>query len=277
MSPIQPHPLLFITFPLAFLFEIGFPILLAAWFVRRGRGSWKLVGIGALVFIGAQALHIPFLSWLTRALAGSAIERWTPTQQLLFNAVVLGLLAGIFEEGARAVAFYLLKDRARTWRQAVSLGIGHGGIESVVFAGLPVLFSFAVMVVYLVNPAQSMNPLLKQQAVAILGTPWHLPLAGLVERAAAITIQITLTVIVLQAFIRRNALYFVGAVLWHALVDFAAVYLSGIKLGVWPLEGVVALLALASLALLIYLIRHEPQPAAEAGEAGLPAGQPGEE
>lgn len=167
-----------ITFPIAIIFEICFPILLGIWFVRRYRSSWKLVGIGALVFVGAQVLHIPFLSWLTSLFTAGTLPAPGAAYRVLFNAVLLGLLAGLFEETARAIAFYFLKDQARSWKPAVALGIGHGGIESILLVGLPVLATFAAMLVWRAQGVQNLDPLTAQQVTTYFATSWDLPLAG---------------------------------------------------------------------------------------------------
>lgn len=81
------------------------------------------------------------------------------------------------------------------------------------------------------------------------------------ERAATILTQITFSLIVLQAFIRHNALWYVAAVLWHAVIDAVAVLLGGYGWGYWPIEGVVVVFGLVNAGILGYLIRHEPQEA----------------
>jgi uncharacterized membrane protein YhfC len=253
---------MYVTFPIAILVEIGLPILLAVWVVRRFKVGWKLVGIGALIFVAAQLVHIPLLSLVSPALAESPIKNWPRINQVLFNGVFLGLMAGIFEETARLIGFRLLKDRARTWKEALALGIGHGGIESLLLAGLPVLITFVALLQYRFG-SQYGDPLLSQQFDPLLAMPWHIPLAGAVERISAITSQITFAMIILQVFIRRNILFYVAAVLWHAFMDFLAVFLTGIGWSAWPLEGVMAVIALMNLGILLWLIRNEPAPLAE--------------
>lgn len=244
------------TFPIAILFEIGFPILLAFWFVRRHAGSWKIIGVGALVFAGSQVLHIPFLNWLTAQFSQGVLPPTPPAYRLIFNATLLGLLAGLFEETARVIAYWALGHRARDWRAGVSLGIGHGGLESAGFVGLTALSTFIALVIYSVHPS-TFDPLTASRLQAALAEPWHLPLAGALERASALALQVTLSVMVLQVFVRRNALWYLAAVLWHALVDFFAVILSGIGWNPWANEGILVLFGLVSLVILFALIRAE--------------------
>ncbi len=77
------------------------PILLAFYLTRKFKLSWKLVLAGALTFIASQVLHIPLVYGLTALFNNGTLppipEAWTA----IFNAILLGLLAGIFEETAR--------------------------------------------------------------------------------------------------------------------------------------------------------------------------------
>jgi hypothetical protein len=92
-----------------------------------------------------------------------------------------------------------------------------------------------------------------------------------------LAVQITLAVIVLQAFLRpRGWLWFLAAVGWHALVDAAAVY-AGFTTGVYGgsvngtviTEAIVALMAAISLVMLFKL-----KPAAETESVPPPAPPP---
>jgi ABC-2 type transport system permease protein len=76
-----------------------------------------------------------------------------------------------------------------------------------------------------------------------------IPLAGFlpfVERVIAITLHVSLSVIVLQAFTgrKRGFLYVIAAILYHAAVDFVAVVGVRQLESVWLLEGILALTVL---------------------------------
>jgi uncharacterized membrane protein YhfC len=81
------------------------PILLAFYLTRKFKLSWKLVLAGALTFIVSQVLHIPMVFGLTALFNNGIIPAIPEAWRAIFNAVLLGLLAGIFEETARLILF----------------------------------------------------------------------------------------------------------------------------------------------------------------------------
>lgn len=249
-----------VTYPIAFLFEIIFPFWLAGWFVRRYGSRWSLVWIGGLVFILSQAVHIPLLSGVNSLFINKTLPL-PPRQYLLFfSAGIGGLLAALSEETLRAIAYWFLKGRARLWKDGVALGIGHGGAESIFFVGVPVLLSFVVMMLARYAPGvlgSSVTPQMQNQVAAFFTTSWDQPLAGAVERLSTIVTQIAFSVIILQAFVRHNAWWYVLAVIWHMLIDAGSVILSN-SVGVWPTEGILVVVALVNLWVIFKLRGKEP-------------------
>ena len=117
-----------------------FPILLGWWIRRRYSVGWGVFGAGALTFIGSQVLHLPF-NWAIGLIGGGrGVALWP----LPLVAVVAGLSAGVFEEGARWIVLTFFLKRARGWRAALQFGAGHGGVEAIL-VGLVVLLSLAAM------------------------------------------------------------------------------------------------------------------------------------
>jgi hypothetical protein len=75
---------------------------------------------------------------------------------------------------------------------------------------------------------------------------------GAVERAFAVVIQISLSVLVFQAIARRKLLWLIVAVGWHTAIDFVAVV--GLRIwGVYTTEAALAVFALISLGILLHL------------------------
>jgi ABC-2 type transport system permease protein len=222
---------------------IGLPVGAAVFWRQRFRVPWLYFCIGILTFLGAQAVHIPLNELLERInlLPEGAVEGG----RLIQAAIVLGLTAGLTEELARTIG-YLIVKKARRLEDGVLLGLGHGGIEAMIFGG--VLLAASAGVLWFVQqggllPGASAEQLsaLYEQLDLITQSPL-LAVVSVIERALAMTLHVVLSVMVLQAFTRRQWLYVVAAILYHAFVDAAAVYAANQLENVWLIEGLVALM-----------------------------------
>ena len=94
--------------------------------------------------------------------------------------------------------------------------------------------------------------LANRQAAAFWSSPAYTGLLGLAERVFAICLHVALSVMVLYSVVYRKPAWFWLAMLWHAFVDAAAVYLMP-GIGAVAVEGVVAVMAVVSLAILFGL------------------------
>lgn len=256
----------------AALVMIAMPLALGAYLVRKFKTGWGLFLIGAVTFIASQIFHIPFNAYvLDRLLRSIGFDSTTgPGMTLAVAAILLGLSAGVFEEGARWLAYRFWIRRARAWPQGVVFGSGHGGAEAVI-AGLLALATLIQLTALqgqdlaAVVPAEQLAAA-EAQVEAYWGLPVWVALAPALERASALAVQITLAVIVLQAFLRpRGGLWLLAAIGWHALVDAAAVY-AGVATGVYAgstagiliTEGLI--LAFAAVSLVILFRLRGPSP-----------------
>jgi len=256
-----------VAYVISFLGMIVLPILLGIYLARKFKLSWKPLLAGALTFIASQVLHIPFLYGLTAAFKNGTLPAIPGGWSTVFNAVLLGLLAGLFEETARYILFKFILRKANTWNEGVLVGVGHGGIEAILIGVLAAL-AFVNMLVYK-NMDLSLVPsipadqleLAKQQVAAYWSAPVYMAFLGLVERFSAVCLHIALSVMVLYSIVAKKPLWFWFALLWHAFVDAAAVFLVQ-KVSVVSLEGIVGVMALISLGVLFFLRGKFPQPSA---------------
>jgi uncharacterized membrane protein YhfC len=253
---------------------IGIPLALAAFLTGRFQLTWRLVWIGAGTFVGSQLLHIPANVLIGRLFATGVLPNPMPDWQLLVSAAIGGLSAGLFEEVARYAAFRWWAREARSWRQAVLLGCGHGGAESVILGILTLYSLFSLFTYRGVDltpwvPAEQLHAA-QQQVDAYWSMPWSMSLLGAVERGLTIPIQIGFSVLVYQVFARRRLYWLAIAVLWHAAIDgVIAIYLGRLWIdrypcGVYAVEAVLALATVASLALIFRLRSAEPSATAAA-------------
>ena len=265
--------MIYFLLSLNFLLMIAMPLALG-WFIARRRGaSWRLFGIGAVTFIAAQVFHIPFNFLVDRS--GILPENLSIVTNLVIVALFLGLSAGVFEEGARYLAYRYWARDARTWGKGLMLGAGHGGVESIIvgllgginFVALAAMRSGALLEQM---PAEQL-PLVEAQIEALFATPLHLALLGAVERIFALTAHLALSLMVMQVFTRGRIRWLLAAILWHTLLNAVAVF----AINTWDAvvtEALIGVIALLSLGIIFWLREPEPieeelEPLPEAGPA----------
>jgi uncharacterized membrane protein YhfC len=246
------------------------PLALGIFLVRRWKLGWRLFFLGAATFIGSQVLHIPFNQFIVLPYMDKlGLISNNEVSALVLYGLVLGLSAGVFEEGARYLVYRVWLSDVRRWKEAVLYGAGHGGVEAILLGGLA-LYAFFQATAYrnadlseLVPPNQL--ELAKAQIEAYWSAPWHDALIGAFERAFAVIIQISLAILVFQAVARRKIIWLFLAVGWHTAVDALAVF--GIqRWGVYPTEAIVAGFALISLAMILFLRKYPEAVPEDLGE-----------
>ncbi|HZD57700.1 MAG TPA: YhfC family glutamic-type intramembrane protease, partial [Anaerolineales bacterium] len=112
--------------------------------------------------------------------------------------------------------------------------------------------------------------LAEQQVSAYWSATWYGSLLSFVERALALPVQISLSILVLQVFVRRQSRWLWMAIGWHTLVDALAVF-SAQTWGIYLTEGLIALVAAVSVAIIFVLREPEAQPVSS--ERPLPTEQ----
>jgi uncharacterized membrane protein YhfC len=260
------------------LLMLAMPVLLGMFLAGRLKADWRVFGLGMLAFFGSQVLHIPFNAWVLSPL----MQRWhlqpvAGSAQLAAMAVLLGLSAGVFEESARYLAYRRWLPENRLWRDGLMLGAGHGGMEAILLG----LLSFYAFLQLMALRGTDLTQLLKADQVeitrSILQMYWSLPyyqhLIPALERAAAICIHLGLSLLVLQAFTRHNRLWFVLAVIWHAVVDTVAVFAVS-TWGVYVTEGLVVICGLISVGIVFALRRQQKDEPQLEAELPPPPGRP---
>ncbi|MCD1258664.1 YhfC family intramembrane metalloprotease [Paenibacillus athensensis] len=217
---------LFITMILTGLLCIALPLTVFVVLRRRLALRWGVFGIGMLTFFVSQVvLRLPWQIPLTKA---AAAHGWTTG----WSGVLLGLgaavTAGVFEEGGRYLTYRWLVRRP-TRSDAIALGLGHGGFESMALVGVSIIASGMVM--FLVS--QGALPLPADQAAALqptldklAHTAWYEQLVALLERASAISFHVAMSALVYTAYVRRKWLPLWGALGLHIVLDGSAALLA---------------------------------------------------
>ena len=243
------------------LLMIAMPVGLAIYLTRRWKLGWGLWFIGAGTFIFSQVGHIPFNSAAGALLNRTSMVNWSKPNQLIFNAIFLGLSAGLFEELFRYGMFRWWAKDARSWRKGVLAGAGHGGVEAIIL-GILVLYSFMQLAAYrnvdlaTIVPAAQLE-VAQGQITTYWSATWYASLLGALERFFTIPVQIAFSVIVMQTFTRKQWFWVWLAVLYHALIDASVVYLLQ-PLGMYGVEALAGGFAVLSVIIIFSLRQPEP-------------------
>jgi uncharacterized membrane protein YhfC/ABC-type transport system involved in multi-copper enzyme maturation permease subunit len=227
-----------IAYTIVIILTVALPLVVAVWLRRRFRVSWFFFGVGALTFIGSQVVHLPLNEFLGKVgiLPAAPEGGWQITQM----AIIAGLTAGVCEELARTVGYALLK-RARKLENGLMLGIGHGGTEAMIL--MCILTAGTVVQLFMLRGVDLSTMDFSAQQLAYIAEQMKMfeqtPLQAvlpMLERMIAMTFHVILSLMVLYAFQKRNAMWVVAAILYHAIVDMVAVLLHFQAVNNWLLE-----------------------------------------
>lgn len=220
------------------ILAISIPVVLIAVWKMRTRKSLVPFFAGVLVFL-LFARGLEMIPHMIFVLTDNPLSRIVNGNAVLY-ALYGGLMAGLFEEGGRYIAFRFLLKKYPEKETAVSYGIGHGGIECILVLGVGYLqyFTYGQLInngtmdkmleSYQGNSQMldSMNQLLDMLKGMKQSDCW---LAGW-ERISALLLQIALSILVYQAVKVAGKKYMLwAAVVLHMLIDIpAALYQKGV-------------------------------------------------
>ena len=240
---------------LAGVFTVVLPLGLGIFFWKKTGGRWRFFFLGCVIFpVFAMVLEQQVHGILLGGPLGAALQG-----NLWLYALYAGLMAGVFEECGRWLAFKLTLRGSRGPEDVLMYGAGHGGVEAVLLAGMTMLNNIIISLALnrggLEAVEDLMGPIPEAGMAAIqsmAATPAGLYFWTAFERLLAVGLHVALSVLVYAAVRKGGRRYwFPAAILIHALVDMAAV-LTNALFSVVVTEGTVALLTLG----VIFLARE---------------------
>lgn len=246
-----------IVMALDMVLGVGVPLLLGYLLVDKCGLPLRTFLVGCATFILFALILEPVLHRLV--LGGPLGE--TIRSSTLYYALYGGLAAGIFEETGRFAAMgTVLRKVHHDDGNALMYGAGHGGVEVLLVLGITMLNNLIISVLLNTGHLDLLTAKLDAtQAGAFSSVTQQLqdlsPLTLLIaplERALALILHISLSVLVWTAVTRRKTWLFPLAILLHASVDAAAVALS--RQGMVPIlvEGVLLILTALCAALALF-------------------------
>jgi uncharacterized membrane protein YhfC len=226
--------LLSISIVLALLITIGLPIGVALWFKKKYHLPWRIFSYGALAYFLAQALVSILVTGFV-SLVGSGTIVLSDQSLYVVQIVISVLLTAVMGVIIRWLGMKHLNEDLDNLKSAYGIGIGFGGIESIMLVGIPLLATFIPMIRNTNIDPQTTT--LEPEVIVQIEELWQVspivPLAGALERIAAFVLHITVTILVLQIFKRKSKLWMAAAIGLEVLVNGSIVGLaeSGISYG----------------------------------------------
>lgn len=243
--------LLSIAIVIALLITIALPIAAGFWVNKKFRVPWRIISYGTLGYFLVQALvTLLFNGFATLVNNGTlALSDQAFYVAQIGISIFLGALLGVL---IRWAGMKYLKEELDKLEAAYGIGIGYGGAESIMLVGLPLLTTFITMLTNLnINPeTTTLDPAVVTQLEELWQVPAFIPLAGSLERISALVMHITVTILVLQVFQRKNNLFLAAAVGVELLINGLIAGLSEAGL----MYGWVILISVVLMAGNIYLL-----------------------
>jgi uncharacterized membrane protein YhfC len=235
----------------ALLVTIALPIAAGIWLNKKWHVPWRVITYGALAYFIVQALMTFLFSGFVSLVDNGTLvlsDQAYLTVQLSISVVFAALLGVLI----RWAGMKFIKESLVSLEAAYAIGLGYGGVESLIGVGLPLLMTFISMLSNInVDPqTTTLAPEVVLQLEALWQIQPFVPLAGSLERIAALVMHITVTVLVLQVFTRKKHT-------WLAAAFGVELLINGMILGLAEAGlayGWVILIAVILMAANLYLL-----------------------
>ncbi len=226
----------------------GFAVGLAV-FLKKKKGADLLP-----FFVGAAVMFL--FAFVLENLVHSVVLTNTSTgSNLLLYSIYGGLMAGLFEETGRLIAFKtVLKKKLDKKANALMYGAGHGCFEAIWILGIAminnliwsILINSGNTALLYSSVTEGMEAQISLTIATLISSSPFVFLAGLIERSFAIVIQISLSVFVWYAVREKRIGYYFCALALHAVIDFLTAFVSGSGVSIILVELLIGVLALIS-------------------------------
>lgn len=214
---------------LSFVIPIGAVIV----YKLKNRSAWFP---SALVGVGTFILFAMILEQLVHALMFPIVK-----DNAVLYIVYGALAAGIFEETGRFVAYKTIMKNNFSAKNAVMMGLGHGGIEVILILGMTMISLAGSAIMVNSQGLESVVALLaaenpdaveptRAQLEALTTYGFTNMAMSIYERLLAMTLHVCMSVVVFFAAARPGKIHFFPiAIVIHALFDTpAAMYQAGV-------------------------------------------------
>ena len=260
---------LFLAYLLSILLIVGLPAAAIAILIKRFKVKWWLFLVGLGTYVVSQVIYYFVIGQISKLFTNGLIkapsENWLP----LFNAVILGFLLALFEEGIRYFGLLLVRKKVKKFPSALGVGVAHGGIEAIAKNAWPFWPLYGVFIIQFLQIlffnagsvlAKGVSLEVVQNTLNYISyfwaQPFHIGLQPGIEALIGFITQVAFTLLVWKAVRRRNFSWFGLAFLYHFLFQFATVYLVLRDSDKWVVLGIMSVFILLSGSLIWYLLKE---------------------
>ncbi|UFT99131.1 YhfC family intramembrane metalloprotease [Radiobacillus kanasensis] len=233
-------------------FSLLVPVVIFIYYKKKRGVFWKPLLVGIVVFLAfSQLLGNSVNAFVLHQ--NETTANFFKSNPYLF-AVYGSLSSSIFEEVGRFIGFAYLLKKYREWKDGISYGIGHGGVEAILIGGFASLQN--IMTANLINTGKfdQMLEVGGKQSEALMGVkqqliqaPSEVFLLTGFERITVFILQIALSLLVLYAVRHKNLLYLFYAILIHGSVNFIVLISKVLEVHFLITEGVLLIAAVLSI------------------------------
>ena len=239
---------------------IAIPIVLFLIFRKKYKADILPFFVGCAVFI----IFAMLLESFAHGLVFSSTIGKTISSNIWVYGIYAGLMAGIFEEVGRFTAFITVLGKKRgNNHNALMYGAGHGGFEAAYLLGVSMISNIAMSMTLNAGMGSKLtsgvtDPAVVQRINATIAALTEAAptdfLMGSIERFAAVTLHISLSILVWFAVKNGGERFwlFPFAIFLHAVADAATVILAHHISNLWIVEG--AIYALSAACVIIAII-----------------------
>lgn len=260
----------YIAFGLMIAAGLILPTVLCIWWLKTRHEKFTSVLTGAMTFlIFALVLESTVHSIVFMVFPGI---RDNVVAYMLYGA----LMAGIFEETGRFLAYKLVLKKRTNRETSISYGIGHGGFEAMYI--LVVTGINNITYACLINAGQFQTVLdqLKeagQDTSALEGLPEQLAAFGIadiglpiLERVFAVMFHIALSILVFYAVKNGKIWMYFLTVILHALLDAPAALYQQEVIGIAATEVCLALFSIVTFVIIYVTVYRKDKNSTEVTE-----------
>ena len=204
--------LLIIVIVVALLISIVLPIAAGFWLNKKFGVAWRVISYGALGYLIVQTLLVLLFNGFTTLVEKGTLV-FSAQDSKIVQIVLSVFLGGLLGVLIRWIGMKFLNEKLDTLEAAYGIGVGYGGVESILMVGLPLLSTFIMMLNNMnIDPSMtSLDPAIVTQIEEIWQVSALIPLAGSLERIAAFVMHLTVTILLLQTFSRKNLIWLAAA------------------------------------------------------------------